>query len=146
MPSAEVGARPDRHRRRVRSTRWTCSSSRPGSQTTDFLAPMEVAGRGGSDLNETWRDGAEAYLGMTVAGFPNIFMLYGPNTNLGVGSIVCMLESQIRYVARVRSRRCGGRGARYIDVRPPRSSASTTRSSRSASPTASGPAAARTGT
>ena len=45
----------------------------------------------------SWREGAEAYLGMTVAGFPNFFMMYGPNTNIA-GSIIYMLESQARYI------------------------------------------------
>jgi len=88
-----------------------------GFKTTEFLAPMEIAGLGGNDLNETWRDGAEAYLGMTVSGFPNLFMLYGPNTNLGVGSILTLHESQVRYIlASIEELR--RRGARYLDVRP----------------------------
>jgi cation diffusion facilitator CzcD-associated flavoprotein CzcO len=88
-----------------------------GFRTTEFLAPMEVAGVGGRDLNEAWRDGAEAYLGMAVAGFPNFFMLYGPNTNLGVGSIIAIHESQVRYIldAVAELRR---NGARWLDVRP----------------------------
>ncbi len=69
-----------------------------GFAAQDFLAPMRIHGRGGRELNEAWREGAEAYLGMTVSGFPNMFILYGPNTNLGAGSIVYMLESQIDYV------------------------------------------------
>jgi hypothetical protein len=69
-----------------------------GFAASGFLAPMEVRGRQGLRLDAVWRDGAEAYLGMTVSGFPNLFMLYGPNTNLGHNSIVYMLESQIRYI------------------------------------------------
>jgi cation diffusion facilitator CzcD-associated flavoprotein CzcO len=69
-----------------------------GFSANEFLAPMRVTGRGGVDLNGTWREGAEAYLGITVSGFPNLYILYGPNTNLGANSIVYMLESQIRYV------------------------------------------------
>lgn len=69
-----------------------------GFKATEFLAPMTITGRNGQDLDAAWRDGAEAYLGITVAGFPNLFMLYGPNTNLGHSSIVYMLESQIGYV------------------------------------------------
>lgn len=69
-----------------------------GFHATDFLAPMAITGRDGADLNEVWRDGAEAYKGINVAGFPNLFMLYGPNTNLAHSSIVFMLESQVRYV------------------------------------------------
>ena len=88
-----------------------------GFRTNEFLAPLEVRGLGGRDLNEAWRDGAEAYLGITVSGFPNMFILYGPNTNLGVGSIIHMLESQMAYVvgAVVALERSG---AAYLDVRP----------------------------
>lgn len=86
-----------------------------GFAATDFLAPMRITGRGGRELNETWRAGAEAYLGMAVAGFPNLFMLYGPNTNLGHSSIVFMLESQIAYVMQAVERL--GRGVRSIEVR-----------------------------
>ena len=87
-----------------------------GFTAKEFLAPMAIRGRGGRDLNEAWRDGAEAYLGMTVAGFPNMFMLYGPNTNLGAGSIVYMLESQIGYVVEAVRTLARTRIA-YMDVR-----------------------------
>lgn len=69
-----------------------------GFKATDFLTPMTITGRDGIALNDAWKDGAEAYLGITVNGFPNLFMLYGPNTNLGHNSIIYMLESQIHYV------------------------------------------------
>lgn len=71
-----------------------------GFAATEFLAPMRIIGRGGLDLNAAWQGGASAYLGMTVPGFPNFFMLYGPNTNLGHNSIVYMIESQIGHVMR----------------------------------------------
>jgi cation diffusion facilitator CzcD-associated flavoprotein CzcO/acetyl esterase/lipase len=87
-----------------------------GFESTRFLAPMEIRGRGGVDLNEVWREGANAYLGMTVAGFPNLFVMYGPNTNLGSGSIIFQLESQMAYIvdAVERLRRTGG----WLSVRP----------------------------
>ncbi len=69
-----------------------------GFESTGFLAPMTITGREGLDLNEYWREGAEAYLGITVPNFPNMFMLYGPNTNLGNNSIIFMMEVQIRYI------------------------------------------------
>jgi cation diffusion facilitator CzcD-associated flavoprotein CzcO/acetyl esterase/lipase len=69
-----------------------------GFASTEFLAPIGVRGAGGQQLAAVWRDGARAYLGITVPGFPNMFLLYGPNTNLGSGSVVHMLESQARYV------------------------------------------------
>ena len=68
-----------------------------GFRSTDFLTPVQVRGRGGRDLHQVWSEGAEAHLGITVAGFPNLFLLYGPNTNLGHNSIVFMLERQISY-------------------------------------------------
>lgn len=68
-----------------------------GFASTGFLAPIAVTGRDGRDLHDEWRDGAEAHLGITVTGFPNLFLLYGPNTNLGHNSIVFMLERQISY-------------------------------------------------
>jgi cation diffusion facilitator CzcD-associated flavoprotein CzcO/acetyl esterase/lipase len=71
-----------------------------GFAATEFLSPMRIVGRGGVELNDAWRRGASAYLGLTVPGFPNFFMLYGPNTNLGHNSIVYMLESQIAHVMR----------------------------------------------
>ncbi|GAA1576773.1 NAD(P)/FAD-dependent oxidoreductase [Actinomadura kijaniata] len=69
-----------------------------GFRSTGFLAPMRIHGRGGRELGREWRDGAEAHLGITVHGFPNLFLLYGPYTNLGHNSIIYMLESQFRYV------------------------------------------------
>lgn len=71
-----------------------------GFAATEFLSPMRITGRAGVDLNDAWRRGPQAYLGLTVPGFPNFFMLYGPNTNLGHNSIVYMLESQIAHVMR----------------------------------------------
>ena len=69
-----------------------------GFETTSFLAPVEITGRDGRSLRRQWRDGASAYLGITVAGFPNFFLLYGPNTNLVHNSIIAMLECQFGYV------------------------------------------------
>lgn len=69
-----------------------------GFETMSFLSVMDIAGRDGRSLRQEWNDGASAYLGMTVAGFPNFFMLYGPNTNLGHNSIIAMLECQFGYI------------------------------------------------
>ena len=68
-----------------------------GFTATDFLAPIKIRGTR-TDLGDAWANGATAYLGMTVPGFPNMFLMYGPNTNLGCGSIVYMLERQARYI------------------------------------------------
>ncbi len=69
-----------------------------GFAATQFLTPMRVTGRDGRDLHEDWARGAAAYLGMAVSGYPNFHVLYGPNTNLGSGSIIYMLECQQRYI------------------------------------------------
>jgi len=87
-----------------------------GFHVTDFLAEFQVTGRGGQNLNDAWRDGAEAYYGMTVHDFPNLFMLVGPNTGLGHNSIVFMIECQTNYI-----RQCleelDERDAEWMDVR-----------------------------
>jgi cation diffusion facilitator CzcD-associated flavoprotein CzcO len=91
-----------------------------GFQSLDFLAPLEIAGASGRRLADAWKDGAEAYLGMTVAGFPNLFMLYGPNTNLGHNSIVFMVECQVDYIVQCVRRlgeRAAAAGAASIEVR-----------------------------
>jgi cation diffusion facilitator CzcD-associated flavoprotein CzcO len=73
-----------------------------GFQTTRFLSAIPVVGRDERTLAHDWRDGAQAYLGIANAGFPNLFMLYGPNTNNG--SILYMLECQLDYVVRLLQR------------------------------------------
>ncbi len=69
-----------------------------GFDASNCLTPITITGRVGLDLQRAWQDGPEAYLGMTVSGFPNLFLLYGPNTNLGHSSIILMLECQYRYI------------------------------------------------
>ena len=69
-----------------------------GFDATDFLAPMEIVGRDGTNLRDVWGARPLAHRGVSVPGFPNFFVLYGPNTNLGSNSILFMLESQINYV------------------------------------------------
>ncbi len=69
-----------------------------GFASTGFLAPMAITGRRGRPLAEAWSEGAEAYLGVAMPDFPNLFVLYGPNTNLAHNSILFMLECQVRLV------------------------------------------------
>ncbi len=69
-----------------------------GFESTAFLAPMSIEGLDGKTLESEWKEGARAYLGISVAGFPNFFMMYGPNTNLGHNSILFMTECQARYI------------------------------------------------
>jgi cation diffusion facilitator CzcD-associated flavoprotein CzcO len=87
-----------------------------GFQATDFLAPMAIKGAGGRDLREEWRSGARAYLGVAVSGFPNLFLLYGPNTNLGHNSILVMIEAQVGYIIDA-IRRLDEHKARRLDVK-----------------------------
>jgi cation diffusion facilitator CzcD-associated flavoprotein CzcO len=72
-----------------------------GFKSTEFIAPIKVTGPGGVSLNDLWANGAEAYCGTTVAGFPNMFILYGPNTNLGHNSIIFMVEHQVEHMMRL---------------------------------------------
>jgi cation diffusion facilitator CzcD-associated flavoprotein CzcO len=73
-----------------------------GFKGTEFLAPMNIYGRGGRKLADVWSpEGARAYLGISVPDFPNLFLMYGPNTNVGSGSIIYMLESQARYIRQI---------------------------------------------
>lgn len=69
-----------------------------GFETKSFVGDTAITGLGGRSLGAAWAQGAEAYLGISVAGFPNLFMLYGPNTNLGHNSIIYMIEAQVDYV------------------------------------------------
>ncbi|MEU7867348.1 NAD(P)/FAD-dependent oxidoreductase [Dactylosporangium sp. NPDC049140] len=69
-----------------------------GFAATEFLTPLAVTGRDGRRLDDEWRDGAYAHLGITVPGFPNLFLMYGPNTNTGNTSVVYFHESQARYI------------------------------------------------
>ena len=70
-----------------------------GFQASRFLWPMKIVGRGGVDLDTAWNGDARAYLGVTTPGFPNMFMIYGPNTNIVVnGSIIFFSECAVRYI------------------------------------------------
>jgi len=69
-----------------------------GFSPTDPPIAHRLRGADGRSLHEVWDGSPQAYLGTTIAGFPNLFLLYGPNTNLGHSSIVYMLEAQVHYV------------------------------------------------
>ena len=88
-----------------------------GFRVTEYLSAIRILGRGGVELNETWRKSLRNYLGITVSGFPNLFLLMGPNTGLGHNSMVFMIEAQARYATKaieaIRSRALS-----FIDVRP----------------------------
>ena len=69
-----------------------------GFHADKFLWPIDITGRGGTKLHELWGEDPRAYLGITIPDFPNLFCLYGPNTNPVVGSVIFMLECQVRYI------------------------------------------------
>ena len=68
-----------------------------GFKATDFMFPMEIDGPSQS-LREAWADGPHAHLGITVPGFPSLYLMYGPNTNTSGGSIIFYLEAQAAYI------------------------------------------------
>ncbi len=86
-----------------------------GFETTTYLNALEVSGRRGVRLRDAWHDGAQAYLGITTSGFPNLFMLYGPNTNQGC--ILFMIEQQVQYILRQLAR-LEQEELVWLDVRP----------------------------
>ena len=69
-----------------------------GFRVIDSADELNVTGRGGRRLTDAWRQGVEAYRGITVPGFPNFFLLLGPNTGLGHTSVVFMIETQVQHV------------------------------------------------
>jgi cation diffusion facilitator CzcD-associated flavoprotein CzcO len=89
-----------------------------GFQVNDVPAPFDVRGLNGADLSALWlRDGPQAYLGTSVADFPNFFMMVGPNTGLGHNSLIYMIESQVQYIADC-LRALRRHGARTMNLRP----------------------------
>ena len=88
-----------------------------GFRTTEFMFPMEIAGAQGVTLREQWAAGAHAHLGVTLPGFPSLFLVYGPNTNTSGGSIINYEEVQATYI-RQALEHIGDAGAAAIEVRP----------------------------
>jgi cation diffusion facilitator CzcD-associated flavoprotein CzcO len=87
-----------------------------GFAVHEYLGGLPIRGVGGRSLHDGWTRGAEAYLGTTIAGFPNCFALLGPNVGLGHNSIIFMIEAQVKHAMDV-IRRLRESGARWIDVR-----------------------------
>lgn len=85
-----------------------------GYHVRRYLAAIDVTGRGGLSLSKAWKDGAEAYLGLMTSGFPNLFMMYGPNTNNG--SILYMLERQADFIV-ARLKQMDEQGLAWIDLK-----------------------------
>jgi hypothetical protein len=89
-----------------------------GFYASKFLEPMKIRGRGGADLHATWDGDPRAYLGMTSPGFPNLFMIYGPNTNIVVnGSIIFFSECSVRYIVGC-LKLMAETGARAVEPKP----------------------------
>ncbi len=86
-----------------------------GFETRDYVSAIDLTGRDRRRIREAWLEGAEAYFGVTTSGFPNLFMLYGPNTN-GGNSIILMLEYQVDYLMRLIDAMAAS-GHDWIDVR-----------------------------
>lgn len=100
-----------------------------GFRSHAFVAPMRVTGLAGRQLADAWAPGASTYLGLSVTGFPNFFMMYGPNTNLGAGSIVHVLESQMRHIVEA-ARILRAHRPAYLEVRPQAMAAADTATQR----------------
>ena len=88
-----------------------------GFKSHGFVAPMEITGAGGRTLAQEWAQVARAYLGMSVPGFPNLFLLYGPNTNGGTGSVIYTIEAGMGHVIAALGELARA-DARTIEVRP----------------------------
>jgi cation diffusion facilitator CzcD-associated flavoprotein CzcO len=82
-----------------------------------YMENFALTGRNGHNLGVDWKEGPEAYMGTTMAGYPNMFQLVGPATGLGHNSIIFMIEAQVRYIIdclKIREQK----GADFIDVKP----------------------------
>ncbi len=88
-----------------------------GFAATEFLAPIQVTGVDGADLQARWKTGARAYLGLCMPDFPNLFVVYGPNTNLGGSSVINMLEAASGAITTL-LQHTESQSARSIVVRP----------------------------
>lgn len=86
-----------------------------GFKASEFLSPIRITGRGGIDLHQQWQRGPAAYLGMTVPNFPNMFMLFGPNTNSITNTIVFLLERQASYIRQAAEYKTAN-GLAWVDV------------------------------
>jgi cation diffusion facilitator CzcD-associated flavoprotein CzcO len=89
-----------------------------GFTPTDPPIARLLRGADGRTMSEHWQGSPQAYLGTTIAGFPNLFLLWGPNLNLGHSSIVYMLESQIGYVMQALRAMDARRGTAVLEVKP----------------------------
>ena len=87
-----------------------------GFRATEMLEHISIAGTGGRMLQDEWASGPQAHLGLTVPGFPNMFILYGPNTGLGHNSMIFMIECQVNYIRKLTAWMTG-RGFKSVEAR-----------------------------
>ena len=87
-----------------------------GFKATEFIVPMKIFGVGGIELSEKWSSGARTHLGISVAGFPNMYTLLGPNTALGHNSVVLMVECQLHFILGA-LKHMMSTGARSVELR-----------------------------
>ena len=87
-----------------------------GFQAAERVVAFEVQGRNGRTLDREWREGPEAYLGVSVAGFPNLFFVVGPNTGLGHSSMILMIEAQVHYIMEAQHL-MKSEGLKFVDVK-----------------------------
>ncbi len=88
-----------------------------GFETVQLLSGTTITGRGGLTLREAWREGPEAYYGLTVAGFPNLFLMLGPNTATGHTSTLLYIEPGVSYAIAC-MQQVLGRGGKWLDLKP----------------------------
>ena len=88
-----------------------------GFDVQHALSGVAITGRGGKTLADAWADGPEARLGLTVAGFPNLFLMLGPNTATGHTSTLLFIEPGVRWALQA-MQQVQQRGARSIDLKP----------------------------
>lgn len=96
-----------------------------GFRAVEGATPFSVTGRGGRTLHEAWSAFPRAYLGTTVPGFPNLFLMLGPNTGIGHTSALFIMEAQLAYLTRSLDA-AAQRDAGWVDVRPEAEEAYTT--------------------
>ncbi|HEY8073986.1 MAG TPA: NAD(P)/FAD-dependent oxidoreductase [Labilithrix sp.] len=88
-----------------------------GFEAAEVRPQFAIRGRDGKDILDAWKDGFEAYLGTTVSGFPNAFLVVGPNTGLGHNSMILMMESQFAYILDA-IKTIKSKKLRFVEVKP----------------------------
>lgn len=93
------------------------SALRIAGYDTSFQLPIKILGRGGADINDRWQPHPVSYLSVAVDGFPNLFMAFGPNSGVGSGSLLALLEYQVMYAVQATAKLQRER-LKSIEVKP----------------------------